>query len=269
MRYIKYVFFLAGLLFLQAFWGCKKVINVDLKNAATQTVITGEVSNLPGPYQVTISKTVNYTADNIFPPVSGALVIITGNGVTDTLTETSAGTYSTHTLTGKPGSSYALYVAISGQIYTATSVMPQPVTLDSIGFTTTGRNNTTLNAVAYFQDPLNIVNNYQFIEYSNGKRFSNSRGSTVFSDRLSDGKYISRTLYDDSTDIVSGNLLTLQMKCVDKPVYEYLDELLQISGSDGGGFSSPNPGNPTSNIVGGALGYFTANTINSKSITVR
>lgn len=267
MHYISNKYFLVGLLFFQMFYGCKKVINVNLKNAATQTVITGEVNNLAGPYQVIISKTVNYTSDNIFPSVSGALVIITGNGVIDTLTETSAGTYSTHTLTGKPGSSYSLYVAVGGQIYTATSVMPQPVPLDSIGFTT-GRNSTTLNAVAYFQDPPNIVNNYQFIEYANGKQFNNGRGISVFSDRLSDGRYISHTLYDDSTDIIPGYLLTLQMKGVDTPVYDYLNELQLVSSGGGNAFSSPNLANPTSNITGGALGYFTANTVTSKNITV-
>jgi len=267
MRSIRNKYLLVGLLFFQLFYSCKKVINVDLKNAATQTVITGEITNQAGPYQVIISKSVNYTSDNIYQPVSGALVIIAGNGVIDTLTETMAGTYSTHTLTGKPGSSYSLYVAIGTQKYTATSVMPQPVTLDSIGFTT-GRNTTDLNAIAYFQDPINVVNNYQFIEFNNGKRFSNGRGTTVFSDRLSDGRYINRTLYDDSTNIKSGDLLTLQMKCVDQPVYDYLNELLQVSGGGRGGFSSSNPGNPTSNIIGGALGYFTANTISTKNSIV-
>ena len=38
-------------------------------------------------------------------------------------------------------------------------------------------------------------------------------------------------------------ILTVQMNCVDKPVYNYLSELMQISGG-GGGFSSPAPANP-------------------------
>ncbi len=40
-------------------------------------VITGEINNLPGPYKVTISKSANFTSNNDFPPVSGALVTIT------------------------------------------------------------------------------------------------------------------------------------------------------------------------------------------------
>jgi hypothetical protein len=53
---------------------------------------------------------------------------------------------------------------------------------------------------------------------------------------------------------------------VDKQVYTYLNELLQISG--GNGFSSPAPANPESNISGGVLGYFSANTVTSKTVKI-
>jgi hypothetical protein len=57
------------------------------------------------------------------------------------------------------------------------------------------------------------------------------------------------------------------MNCVDKAVYDYLDELLQVS-TNASGFASPSPANPTSNITGGALGYFSANTVNAKSVEI-
>lgn len=248
------------------FYGCKKVIDVHLNNGTVQTVITGEITNRPGPYMVTISKSVNFSADNIFPPVSGAFVVIAGNGVIDTLTETSAGTYSTHKLIGKPGSSYTLYVSAQGQIYTATSTMPPPVRLDSLGLLSGRKDN--VFPIVYFQDPAGVKNYYQFIEYANGKRFSNGKGNLVFDDRLSDGRNISNILYsDDSTDIKSGVKLTVQMNCIDAPVYNYLVEFLQVSGG-AGGFSGPAPTNPTSNITGGALGYFSAFSESSKTLVI-
>ena len=266
MRYHRNGYLIAGLILFSSLYGCKKLIVVNLKNAVTQIVVTGEVNNRTGPYKVNISKTVNFTSDNNFPAVYGAFVTITQNGLTDTLTETTQGIYSTHSIVGIPGTSYTLYVSLDGQIYTATSVMPQLVSLDSIGFMS-GRNN-NIFSVAYFQDPAGILNYYQFIEYANGKKFSDGRGNSVFDDRLSDGRYISATLYDDSIDIKSGDTLTVQMNCVDKQVYNYLNELQQVSGGGGGGFSSPTPANPTSNITGGALGYFSANTITTKSVVV-
>jgi hypothetical protein len=259
---IKYLL-IAGLILVSSFYGCKKVINVNLKNADSQIVITGEINNRRGPYKVNISKSVNFSTDNIFPPVSDAFVTITGNGVTDTLSEVEPGKYLTKEIEGLPGKSYSLIVSVEGKIFTAISVMPQLVRIDSLTFLV-GRNN-NIYSVVNFQDPPDTENYYQFIEFANGERFNNGRGNSVFSDRLSDGRYISTVLYDDSTDIKRGMILTVQMNCVDKPVYNYLAELLQISGG-GGGFSSPAPANPTSNISGGALGYFSANTISSKTV---
>ncbi|MEO8961179.1 MAG: DUF4249 domain-containing protein [Ginsengibacter sp.] len=245
--------------------GCKKVIDVHLENSETQIVITGDVDNRPGPYELKITKTIDFNSDNIFPPVSGAVVKITGNGVTDSLTETSPGVYSTHILQGKAGRTYKMFVSIEGKDYTASSTMPNPVHLDSIDFRS-GRQD-ALYAVANFQDPEGVPNYYQFIEYTDGEKFRNGRGNSVFDDRLSDGRYINRILYNDSSDIKSGIILTVQMNCVDKEVYNYLSELSQISGG-GEGFSSPTPANPTSNIKGGALGYFSAHTTNSRSVVI-
>src|SRR5215467_13324944 len=95
---------------------CKKVIHVKLNDADPRIVITGDVTNEMGPYTITLSKTINFEEDNIFPPVSGALVIIsTPGGLTDTLSETSNGNYTTHGWQGIPGNSYSLYVKAEGQ----------------------------------------------------------------------------------------------------------------------------------------------------------
>lgn len=263
MRALK-KYLLIGLI-TTSFFSCKKVIDVKLKNAGTQIVITGEVNNKPGPYKVSISKSVNFTADNSFPAVSGAFVTITGNGITDTLSELDPGNYYTNRLKGKPGKSYNLFVSSGGKQYTATSTIPEPVHLDSITFLIGEKNN--IYAVANFQDPPNVPNYYQFIEFANGEKLNNGRGNSVFSDRLSDGRYIRAILYDDSSDIRSGITLTVQMNCVDKPVYNYLNELLQVS-TNGSRFASPSPANPTSNINGGALGYFSANTVTNKSVEI-
>ena len=260
---ISYIFF--SLIFVSLV-SCKKVLDVNLKNAPEQVVINGEVDNNPGPYKVTISKSVDFTSDNNFPPVSGAMVTITGNGITDTLEENNDGSYYTKKLKGKPGESYTLNVSINGKTFTATSTMPKPVHLDSLTFVL-GRSD-NLYPVANFQDPAGIHNYYQFVEYVNGVRLPDGRGNSVFDDRLSDGRYIERTLYDDGTEIKKGVTLRVQMKCIDEQVYNYLNELSQISGN-GGGFSSPAPANPDSNISGGALGYFSANTVSTKVVEIQ
>ena len=257
--------YLIAVLLIISTAGCKKILDVKLKNADVQLVITGEVNNRKGPYKVQISKSVNFYEDNIFPAVSDAFVTIKGNGVTDTLTEKEPGIYFTDKLDGEPGKTYTLHVAVDGKVFSASSVMPRPVRIDSLTFLM--GENKNLYAVVNFQDPPGIENFYEFIEFADGQRFKNSRGNSVFSDRLSDGRHISTVLYDDTTDIRAGISLTVQMNCIDKPVYNYLQQLLQISGN-GGSFSNPSPTNPTSNISGGALGYFSANTITTKPVEI-
>ena len=266
MRNLKKVSFFASVILLISFFGCKKVIDVKLKDSTSQIVITGEVNNRTGPYHVAISKSVDFTSDNTFPPVSGAFVTIASSGFVDTLTEKKPGDYITHSFIGTPGFTYQLYVETEGKVFTASSTMPQPVDIDSISFVEGINDN--IYAVVNFQDPPGIANFYQFIEYANNIAFSNGRGNSIFDDRLSDGRYINRVLYDnDSTDIKPGIKLTVELKCVDENVYNYLNGLLQSS-ANGGSFASPTPANPSSNITGGALGYFTANTKTSRSVEI-
>ena len=59
------------------FGSCTKVINVNLNNANPNIVIEGNLNDGPGPYQVKLTQTVNFSDPNFFPPVTGAIVQIT------------------------------------------------------------------------------------------------------------------------------------------------------------------------------------------------
>ncbi len=170
--------------------------------------------------------------------------------------------YTTHTITGKPGNTYTLHVSAEGKQYTAVSTMPQPVNLDSVTIEKTRIfNNTNISAVANFQDPAGLGNYYQFTEYLNGVRLPET---FVLEDRLSDGKYISRSLYD-STDLKIGDNVLVKMYCIDANVYSYFLTYTQVTNNDN---QSASPANPNSNISNGALGYFSAHTTRSKEVIV-
>jgi len=259
-------FFLIALIPL--YFCCKKVINVNLNNAAAQIVIQGSVTNAAGPYQVQITKTVNFSASNTYPPVSGAAVTITDSttGQIDVLTETASGIYTTNLLPqGKPGHTYKLNVSALGQTYTASSTMPQPVALDSLTFQHLNNfGKLQINTQPNFQDPGGIANYYTFQEYINSKLL---KQTFVFSDRLSDGKYIAVNLYTDSSYINIGDTVLLNMRCTDKSVYNYFNSLQQAA--DANGFQTASPSNPISNISNNALGYFSANTVNERTAIVK
>lgn len=246
---------------------CKKVIQVDLNSAAPQIVIEGDVTNASGPYLVTISKTVNFSASNSFPPVSGAAVQITDSNTAQTysLPETTPGVYSTNSFQGHIAHTYILSVTAGGISYTASSTMPAAVHIDSITFVNNPdtKNKNAIDAVVNFQDPPGLGNDYHFIETVNGNRVP---GIFVFEDRLSDGKYIRQTLYNDTSTLHTGQNLKVEMDCVDKNIYNYYFSLFQVTGSNG--FQSASPANPVSNLSNGALGYFSAHTVSFRSLVV-
>jgi hypothetical protein len=258
MKTFKYLrsFFLLFFLF-----SCTKVINVNLNNANPNIVIEGTVNDVPGPYQVKLTQTVNFSDPNIFPPVTGATVKITDSnlGVTDSLKEVVPGTYVTQNLLqGLTGHTYQLYVLSNGQTYTASSTMPAKVNLDSVTFYTTDIFGTrSTSAVANFQDPSGIANYYTFTEYVNGQAIDQTFN---FSDRLSDGKYIRRQLFNDSSYINPGDQVVIEMHCVDNQVWQYFNTLGQAKGNNS---QSITPANPLSNISNNALGYFSAQTVQS------
>ena len=249
------------------FYSCQKVVTLKLNTIPPQIVIQGEVTDSGAPYSIMINQTVDFYADNVFPPVSGAVVKISDDvGYTDSLIEFSPGIYSTHGLQGRPGHTYTLSVFAQNTNYSAVSTMPMPVKLDSVTLEiTSGFGEQRINAIVNFQDPPGITNYYQFQEYINGQLFN--KEIFILDDRLSDGKYISSTLRTDSSYLNSGDQLEVKMFSIDQNVYNYFLQLRQSSGT--GAFNSTaSPANPTSNITGGALGYFSAHTTQTKTITV-
>ncbi|HMG15375.1 MAG TPA: DUF4249 domain-containing protein [Saprospiraceae bacterium] len=247
------------------FSACTKVIDINLNVSAPQIIIEGNITNQAGPYQVQITKTVNFSDANVFPKVTGALVIITDitADVKDTLFETFPGIYTTKSIIGSVGHNYQLSVLAEGKTYNSFSTIPQLVELDSITFIKTNLfGKQQINTVVNFNDPPVTVNYYSFDLYVNGVR---KERTYLFSDRLADGKNISQDINTDSLEI--GNTVKIEMKCIDKGVYNYFKTLPQVTG--GNNFQSVSPANPISNISNKALGYFSAHTIQVKEATVK
>lgn len=242
------------------FSACEKEIDVDLNSSQPQIVIEGNITDQPGPYYVKISKSVNFSDANNFPQVSNALVIISDNtGITDTLTEISAGLYQTNIITGVVGNTYNLSVNVEGKSYYANSTMPNKVTLDSLRFTAfsnPGSENSYL-VVPVYTDPANQSNNYRFVLSVNGVL---DKSYIVFDDNVSNGEVNERPIISNSDDeITLGDTVSIEMRCIDDNTYLYFFALGEIaSGGPGGGIT---PNNPPNNIVGNkSLGYFAAYT---------
>jgi hypothetical protein len=247
---------------------CEKVIQLDLNNAERKYVIEAVITDQPGTAKVLITQTKDFDEDNNFPGISGAVVTIhESGGATTTLTETSAGKYESAALTGTSGKAYELSVTIGGKTFSASSTMPQKVNLDTIYVTDEFIfTDTRKIANADYHDPAGKGNNYRFIQYVNGLK---EKQLFIQNDDFTDGRLNNNKLFyftdedDDSTIIKSGDNVRIDLLCIDPNIYKYWFSL--NSGSTGSGDQAA-PSNPVTNMQGGALGYFSAHTLQTKAM---
>lgn len=243
---------------------CEKVINVDLDESENKYVIEGDVSNVSATAnRVKISQTKKFDEENTFTGISGATVTIqVNNGTTYTLPETSIGIYATTAFTGTPGSIYKLTVSLDGNVFTATSTMPaQIVRLDTLTVEEFSFGDIVKTIQPDYKDPSGPGNSYRFIEYANGRQVKHV---FVQDDEVSDGLRVTSPLINPDGDLKTGDVVKVDMLCIDENVYKYWYSLDQAAT----GSSSVTPANPVSNINGGALGYFSAHSVTSKTVVV-
>ena len=253
---------------------CEKEIDLDLDDKSGDLVIEGNLSDQAGPQTVKITKSVPFTAQNQYPAVSDAVVTVSDNlGQNETLQYAGNGEYKTVNFTTAPGRLYTLTVKADGKDYTAQSRMPQPVSFDGLdqdSFLIGGEPTYTL--LPLFTDPQEVGNRYLF-----SFTINNNPKKTIqtFSDNVNNGLPNQRPLIlsnDDSnpTDqkVKVGDIIYVEMQCIDAPIFTFYNALLQISGNGGPG-GGITPTNPPSNISNGALGYFSAHTSRKRSIVIQ
>jgi hypothetical protein len=246
---------------------CEKVVNLKYKDNQPRIVIEGNITNETGPYLVKITKSVKLTETGTYPTVDDAIVSISDDaGNSEILIRQGNGTYRTNMLIGTEGRTYTLTVRAENQTYTAKSTMPKRVPFDSIKVETaivTG--DTVYSIIPVYTDPVARGNNYRFVLSVNNKLINQH---FVQNDDVRDGATNGTRLEinDDDIDFKPGDLITLQMQCIDKDVALYYRTLALISDSGPGGGTTPN--NPPNNISNGALGMFSAYTVEKKSSTL-
>jgi hypothetical protein len=250
------------------FSACQRVISVHLDSGATKYVIEGVVTDQPGGSSVTITQTKDFSSNNTFAGVGGATVTIENSGSSCLLTESSPGVYTNPVLTGVPGDTYSMKVVLNGVTYTATSTLPNPVVgIDSI-YVSNGLLTDKRYVTVVFTDPAGIPNYYRWEQYVNGhKEKTNFFGNDEFTDglRIKDQLDFNNDTNDPNRNIVTGDSVRIDMINIDSAAYQYWFALQQ--NADGSG-QSASPANPTGNIAGGCLGYFSAQGVRTRSLLV-
>jgi hypothetical protein len=177
MRSVTFIsFFSLSLLFGLYLSGCIDQIEIEEAGIEELIVIEGNISTLPGPYQIRISRSSNVNDfDEPTQFIRGAQVEISGSdGTSEFLTEVSPGVYETREdgIRGKVAVGYTLRVLLEdGSMYQSTEEMIEPVPeLDTIAYELTSvqvvtaeniiLDNPALDITAGFSDPSNTRNYY-------------------------------------------------------------------------------------------------------------
>jgi hypothetical protein len=258
---------LYSLVALLFFTSCEKIIEIDLKENQSKIVIVGNITNEVGPYFVKITKSslLNYQGENA--TIDNAVVTIRDNqGNTEMLSAIGNGNYQTTKIRGKVGLTYTLVAKIGGETYTAQSTMPALVKFDSIKVLSSSfGGEISYDFVPVFTDPIAKGNQYRFVLSLNDKLV---KLHFVLDDLVKNGSVNTQPLQNMADlKIKTGDVVKLQMQSVDDNVGLYYKTLVQITDSGPGGGTTPS--NPPNNISNGALGIFSAHTIQEKSTTIK
>jgi len=272
MKNKTFYFGIVPLIVLMLVSSCTKNVNLELGDASGQLVIQGGIDNFSGLQTVTLSTNVPFTQANTYPPVTGAVVTINDqSGNSFGLKEGPQGTYTTDPAMGVSGNAYTLKVQVNGQSYSANSVMPFPVPIDSLSSENLVARRRLKNEkdkkeiIVYYQDPAGVSNQYRFVMWVNGVQV---KDIFAYNDLLTDGRHVSRILKESDIDIYSGDTVKVEMQCIDELVFTYWYTLMKQQ-SQGLVSGAPAPANPPTNINPATLGYFSAYTTQAKTIIVK
>lgn len=233
-------------------FSCEKEIDVDLRSVTPRLVIEGVVVK-DSLAKVKLTKTKDFDGDNNYLPVSGAEVVISDDaGASEILILDESGWYVAQTLRGEVGRTYNLLVIYEEKTYTSTSTMPPLVEIDSITMYKFPVIDYHIPRI-HFKDPKGKANDYYRIKLFIKDKYM-SVGQEAVSTDQTDGLEVALPFFVDEKKlddekIKKGDKITFELQSVDKGAYTFFDTL---------GKMEETKNNPTSNISGGVLGYFSA-----------
>ncbi len=256
---MKRLFVFAALVLVFFFQSCEETIDLDFQDNDPVIVVEAELSNLSNQQEIRVNKTKSIFESGRFVYVEDAHVVVsTSKGQSFQFIHQGEGKYTHSNFIPQQGVEYSLSVLSEGQRITAKSTMQAYVEVDSLGFIEENILDQSYDFVAIrFLDPNDEENYYKYTMSVNDKP---AKFMAVFSDKLNNGRDVEHRFYDADNDFYQGDKVVVYRSLISKEVFRYWNEYQRLTPS------SSAPSNPTSNLSGGALGYFSIN--NTKRYTL-
>lgn len=236
---------------LLVFWSCEEMITVDLNYEKPKVVIESFITNGDYPVIVKITKSQAFFNQSNFTPVVNASVQLEYLSVKEKLIEKGSGYYVSSRTKGISGRTYTLNIVTAGETFGAKAELPPSVPIDTVYFQPGLFRNDSLNVVVEFRDPAKSENYYRVKLYRNGRYAVNDY--YLLTDAFSDGEKIVSPVY--YRYFAPGDTVVVELLNLERCTWRYFKGM---SESIQQGINSQAPGNPPTNLTGGALGIFGA-----------
>jgi len=254
---------------------CTEPIDITLVTGENNTLLVeGGITDELKKHTISLTRTIDYLGEEITPYETGAIVSITDGTNVYKLTETeNIGIYQTDSVAGEAGETYTLNIKLTdGEEYFAESYMKPVLSFDSIrtfvveevvygqGPPTT---QSVLKVEVFAQEPATPGDYYKWDLYINNQLDTDTLLEKRYeNDLIFNGNYVEdyeifqrMTKHLPQTDIVN---FKVAMSSVSKVEYDHYIAVFFETAFGGGPFETP-PANVPTNVSGGALGFFTAN----------
>jgi hypothetical protein len=260
---------------------CVEIIDIELDSTYTRLVVYGTVTTDSLHHQVKLTTTSDYFFNEAPPPVTGADVTITFEDTTVQMLESefTPGIYQPNqAFRGRKGVVYNLDITNvdidedgNYEIYSATAKMPEIAKADSITLQRFITPFFSGNQVALWSPDPPERNFYNYKLLINGNLLNRRLSEyTVQPDDFFNDNYVRGLpvgfLNDDEENelVLPGDTVTLEINSISEQYYNFIVEAQSEIFGNNPLFSGP-PANVSSNIENGAVGIFTAYSIDRVS----
>lgn len=238
---------------------CREVIDFELPVDQPQLIIEGNLTywaDEPDRNQVRVmvSSSGNYYNEDAFNPITEASLqvddLTNGNTYDIPPIENEPGLYLNNMIPLTLGNSYRLRVMYEGNEYESTSAILPVAELDSFSYRY--REETAFLEEGYYfffsgRTPKERgINYYRFKIYEDDSLYDDRGDYLIQSDEFLRAKIDTLQLANYAFEV--GDSVRIEMYSLEKNMFRYYNELVELLFNDGGLFSSP-PRNPTTNII--------------------
>ena len=260
MSKIKYITLIISMLNAIA---CTEIIEINNNDSMPEIVVEANIAT-NNQAMIKLSYSININDTSLLNYINNALVYLSENNTnTEKLLTTANGFYISPAIKGKINKKYQLKIEVDGRTITAESEIPNRVPIDTFMVENSiypGGGPPLLpdqKAQFYevrvrYNDPADEQNYYRIVlSLNNVVRSANN----VYDDRLSNGRMNENLVILVEPDMKPGDVIGIELQCITKEMYEYYRSLRNFGGPGGS-----TPANPTTNLKGTKLGYFSAHT---------